>query len=192
MIILKALLPRYFAPQVSRAIFLWQLSTGCTISRCFRSCGLHCFDHTAQCHPLLFSVNWSHCFQLDCYQLVSKSSIFFSQKNNHFNVCVVVLPLFWISAQWMCYFMHRVNWNCQTNAYLVWHLGSITLVSPSSACVPPPVHCSPFLGRTSHITATPCFLSAKMQNCERTLQVVIYNTNHAWSVLSKATWWVVR
>ena len=43
--------------------------------------------------------------------------------------------LFWISAQWMCYFMHRVNWNCQTNAYLVWHLGSITLVSPSSVPV---------------------------------------------------------
>ena len=53
------------------------------------------------------------------------------------------------------------------------------------ACVPPPVHCSPFLGRTSHLTATPCFLSAKMQNCEQTLQVEIYNTNHTWSVLSK-------
>ena len=45
---------------------------------------------------------------------------------------------FWILAQWMCYFMQQVNWNCQTNAYLVWHLGSITLVSPSSVpvCLP--------------------------------------------------------
>ena len=67
------------------------------------------------------------------------------------------------------------------------HHTNVTLLC-LCACVPPPVHCSPFLGRTSHITATPCFLSAKMQNCEQTLQVVIYNTNHTWSVLSEATW----
>ena len=61
----------------------------------------------------------------------------FLKENNNFNVCVVFC-LFWIFAQWICYFMHRVNWNCQTNAYLVWHLGSITLVSPSSVpvCLP--------------------------------------------------------
>ena len=122
--------------------------------------------------------------------LCPKVQIIFLE-NYNFNVCVVLFAFFGISAQWICYFMHWVNWNCQTNTYLVWHLGSITLVSPSSACVPPPVHCSPFLGRTSHLTATPCFLSAKMQNCEQTLQVVIYNTNHTWSALSEATWWIV-
>ena len=60
------------------------------------------------------------------------------------------------------------------------HHTSVTL---QCACVPPPVHCSPFLGRTSHLTATPCFLSAKMQNCEQTLQVEIYN--HTWSVFNQ-------
>ena len=116
-----------------RAIFLWQLSTGLHHLPLFSQLRSPLFwPHGSMSSASLFSA----LITLFSIRLLStlcpKVQILKKKKKSNVRV---VFCLFWISAQWMCYFMQQVNWNCQTNAYLVWHLGSITLVSPSSVPV---------------------------------------------------------
>ena len=119
-----------------RAIFLWQLSTGLHHLPLFSQLRSPLFwPHSSMSSASLFCELITLFSITQLSNLCPKVQIIFLE-NYNFNVCVVLFAFFGISAQWICYFMHWVNWNCQTNTYLVWHLGSITLMSPSCACVP--------------------------------------------------------